>query len=407
MATPYTKLPFAEAITFFRSKLNLPTDSWTDIWQGAHSQAFVVAGATKERLLVDIRKAVDDAIANGTGIEKFRDAFRETVAKNGWDFNGGFNWRTRVIYNTNIRQAYNAGREKQMQNPELRKLRPYALYRHGDSAQPRQTHVAWDGTVLLHDDPWWNTHTPSNGWGCSCKKFMVNDRDLKRLGLSVSAKAPQLNEEERTVGVRGPNPRTVTTPAGIDPGFAYNVGDQPWGTQQSVVVTSNWSAGGANIWQISTEGNWQLSGLPRTVSARETKIGSTLTSTAAKTAALKKLFKGADEKVYDSHGAVLVNAESLVPTISNAHSKYIPAINDALTNPDEIWLSFDEHKKSNTMVMRRRIIKALKVDGEPEINMVLNVSKGFLESIEFLVPDKVRLFNISRQGSLLFKRTNK
>ena len=38
-------LPFAQAIEFFRAKLDLPTDAWDDIWQEAHDRAFVVAGA--------------------------------------------------------------------------------------------------------------------------------------------------------------------------------------------------------------------------------------------------------------------------------------------------------------------------------------------------------------------------
>lgn len=39
-----------------------------------------------------------------------------------------------------------------MAYPELRKKRPYGLYRHGDSAHPRPQHLAWNGTVLPLDD---------------------------------------------------------------------------------------------------------------------------------------------------------------------------------------------------------------------------------------------------------------
>ncbi|MCS5516202.1 phage minor head protein [Pseudomonas qingdaonensis] len=57
---------------------------------------------------------------------------------------------------------------------------PYGLYRHGD-ALTRPQHLAWDGTVLPLDDPWWSTHTPQNGWGCKCK-FMVSERDVEAAG---------------------------------------------------------------------------------------------------------------------------------------------------------------------------------------------------------------------------------
>ena len=48
----HTQLPFAEQIDFFRSKLNLPTESWTDIWQSEHDRAFVVAGRHARRVAV-------------------------------------------------------------------------------------------------------------------------------------------------------------------------------------------------------------------------------------------------------------------------------------------------------------------------------------------------------------------
>jgi uncharacterized protein with gpF-like domain len=119
----------------------------------------------REDLLADLRGAIDKAISSGTPLAEFRKDFDALVDKHGWTYNGGRNWRTRVIYDTNLRQSYNAGRERQMADPELRKIRPYGLYRHGHSIVPRQEHLAWDGIVLPLDHPWWQTHTPSNGWG--------------------------------------------------------------------------------------------------------------------------------------------------------------------------------------------------------------------------------------------------
>ena len=231
MAVEYGSLPFAEQIDFFRGKLNLPTASWTDIWQEMHSRSFVVAGAMRDDLLADLRSAVEKAISQGTTLAQFRKDFDALVDKHGWTYKGGRNWRTRVIYDTNLRQSYNAGRERQMADPELRKFRPYGLYRGGNSINPRQEHLAWNGIVLPLDHPWWATHTPANGWGCQCKKFMLSASDVERMGLTVADQAPPMNYHEVTVGKRGPNPRTVQVPKGIDPGFAYNPGVNPWGEE--------------------------------------------------------------------------------------------------------------------------------------------------------------------------------
>ena len=94
----YANLPFTEANAFFRDKLNLDTAAYTDIWQGMHSRAFVIAGATRDDVLTDIRAAVESAIAEGTTLEQFRQAFDTTVQKHGWAYKGGRGWRTRVIY---------------------------------------------------------------------------------------------------------------------------------------------------------------------------------------------------------------------------------------------------------------------------------------------------------------------
>jgi hypothetical protein len=41
---------------------------------------------------------VDKAITGGTTLEDFRKDFDRIVAKHGWDYNGGRNWRSKVIY---------------------------------------------------------------------------------------------------------------------------------------------------------------------------------------------------------------------------------------------------------------------------------------------------------------------
>ena len=215
--------PFDEQITFFRNKLNLPTASWTDIWQGQHDKAFVVAGAAKAELLTDLRGAVDGAIAEGETLAKFRKRFDAIVDKHGWSYNGGRDWRTRVIYDTNLRTSYAAGRYEQMQ--AVKELRPYWRYRHSHaSEEPRAEHLEWDGTVLDADDPWWDAHYPPNGWGCKCYVETLSERDLKDLGKTGPDKAPKVTQREVTVGTRGPNPRTVNVPDGIAPGFAYAPG---------------------------------------------------------------------------------------------------------------------------------------------------------------------------------------
>jgi hypothetical protein len=204
------------------NKKPLPAESWDSLWQEVHDMGFMVAGATNGAILKDLHLAVSKAITQGTTLEQFRKDFDETVAKNGWEYNGSRNWRTQVIYDTNVRQAYNAGREAQMADPELRKMRPYGLYKHGDSAVPRPEHLAWNGKVVPLDDPWWNTHSPMNGWGCSCKKFMLNKSDVEKRGLQITQGSDMPFSGTYTYTDKLGNKSEV--PVGIDPGFSYRPG---------------------------------------------------------------------------------------------------------------------------------------------------------------------------------------
>lgn len=227
----YGSLPFAEALEFFRQKLNLPTAKWDDLLGAAHDRAFVVAGATMADLLADLRAAVDKAISQGTTYQTFKKDFEKIVAERGWTgwtgegSKGGRAWRARVIYETNLYTSYAAGRFQQMK--EVANSRPYWRYRHSDAVTtPRPEHAAWNGKILRHDDPWWAAHAPPNGFGCKCYVETLAARDLKKLGIEP----PKANAGENMPfngTVKQINKKTgevIELPEGVDKGWDYQPG---------------------------------------------------------------------------------------------------------------------------------------------------------------------------------------
>ncbi|MDR1063652.1 MAG: hypothetical protein LBL48_06935 [Azoarcus sp.] len=210
-------LPFAEQIEFFRKKLNLPTKRWDDIKKAEHDRFFIVAGAEKADLLADLHEAVLKAERSGTTLETFRKDFRKIVEERGWHgwtgegTKAGENWRTRVIYETNLRTSYAAGRYAQLTDPDLLARRPYWKYVHADGVQnPRPQHLAWNGLVLRHDHPFWKTNYPPNGWGCGCTVTAV--------------RAPKEGDKtEPPPGWDKINEKTGELP-GIDRGWGYAPG---------------------------------------------------------------------------------------------------------------------------------------------------------------------------------------
>jgi len=208
--------PFAQQVAFFRAKLGtlIPTAGWRDVMRQQHDRAFMVAGAQNADLLSGLAAAVERTISQGGSIESFRDDFRQLVRQTGWDYSGEFNQRTRTIYRTNMSASYAAGRTAQLRDGDF----DFLMYKHGGSADPRPEHLAWDGLVLPADHPFWETHTPPNGWGCSCRVVgLRRPEDAARLGGDSSKELPK-GWDERDLATGG-------APRGIDEGWDYRPGD--------------------------------------------------------------------------------------------------------------------------------------------------------------------------------------
>lgn len=217
-------LPFEEAIAFFRDKLNLTSTGWTDVWQKANAKAFTVAGASTQALVEDFRREIEKALEDGTTLQEFRQRFDEIVRKHGWQHTGRPGWRARVIYETNLSMAYSAGRYAQQTEPETLAAFPYWQYVHSGARHPRKQHLAWNGTVLRADDPFWDWAYPPNGWGCGCRVRPVSEAGLKRQGRRGPDEAPErlpIREVNRKTG------EVLRGSQGVDIGFDYNPG-QVW-----------------------------------------------------------------------------------------------------------------------------------------------------------------------------------
>lgn len=371
MAVSAVSLPFREQNEFLRRKLNLPTESWTDIYTREHDYAFVVAGANRDELVADFRQAVEKAITGGTSLEEFRREFDAIVARHGWSYNGGRNWRSRVIYETNLRSSYMAGRYEQLM--AVREERPYWQYIHNDAVEhPREEHEAWNGMILHWSDPWWQYHFPINAWGCQCSVRALSQRDLERMGKTGPDTAPPIVMEQRIIGQRSPNgPRVVEVPKGIDPGFEYVPGQSRLNSQIPPELPDPPLPG-------STGGP----GLPNTRPAdelpapRPAPAGLLPPDLPAKdyAEAFLQAF-GADMDTpavfRDVLGERLVvgselftNAKGKLKSMKNERGPFMALLAAALRFPDEVWARVEWHHGQNKAVVRRRYVAQYLVEGE-------------------------------------------
>lgn len=244
MDKPSIKLGVVEpkdAIAAFTDRgLLQPTFRWQDVWQHEHDSRFAVAGVQREDVLAIFRKALEAKFAEGTSLREFVKTVRPALAAQGFwgdvevtDPTTGEkritkfdDKRLRLIFDTNVRQSYMAGKRRSilLHNPKQ-----LVCYLTQNDAYVRPQHAAWHNIVLPADDPWWDTHWPLNGWGCRCDVQPINQRSIDRLRpvLKARGEADFKYEAPPIQWLPYVNPYTgevKAVPRGIDPGFGHAPG---------------------------------------------------------------------------------------------------------------------------------------------------------------------------------------
>ncbi|WP_435626941.1 PBECR2 nuclease fold domain-containing protein [Candidatus Ferrigenium straubiae] len=421
-----SKFQFDQAIEFYRNKIKLPSSGWTDIWQEQHSHAFVVAGAAHDALVEDFYNAIQKAKWEGGGYDEFRTRFDEIVAKHGLAHNGAPSWRSKIIYDTNITQAYNAGRYKQ--RIALKEFRPYARYRHHSIEHPRLEHKAWDGLILPSDDPWFDTHEPQNGWGCKCGIDSLTSTEAQKLweksGKSGPDTAPPIEWEERVVGKNGSNPRTVRVPKGIDPGFAYNPG-KAWLEPHTVPPLQGYDA------VLKERGRpWPTTfkppAVPKPTSVPNTVLLPAETAPEVAVADFLDVFGASMEQgaaFTDAAGSTLAITKALFQDgsgefkwLSKAEKthrlEYVNLLAMTLIEPDEIWWVWvQDTVDKGKWRLKRRYLRAFELDGTNEYGVAVFEwgRTGWTGATAFMGTQKTEAaraayFDKQRIGRLVYKK---
>ena len=237
MAEPeILNVPDTEAIAHFRAKGFHIGFDWRDTSAGQHVASFTVAKVARLDILQDIRAAMDRVKAEGRTFDDFRNELEPILRRKGWwgrqRMVDPLTGQTRIvqlssprrlpiIFDTNLRMATAHGQWQRIER--LAGVMPYLRYSAVHDARTRPGHLAWHGTVLPWDHPFWRTHYPPNGWRCRCAVQQLGEDDLERFGLKVSDEPPRDWNTTRDWHDRR-NVKIHQIPLGIDPGFAHNVG---------------------------------------------------------------------------------------------------------------------------------------------------------------------------------------
>jgi SPP1 gp7 family putative phage head morphogenesis protein len=228
----------AEAVRYLQRRQQLtPTFDWRALWQEEHAHQFTVSRLARLDLLQSIHDGITASVQGDLSRRDWTRDIKGVLAQAGWwgtvdvrDPQTGEQVQTRfdprrlkLIYNVNTRMAYASGLWERVQRNK--RTHPYLRYITKDDSRVRDEHRQWHNLVLPVDDPFWATHYPPNGWGCRCRVVAVSQREYERgktpRGEEMVKNRPMLPTREWINRRTG---EVMQVPAGIDPGFGYNVG---------------------------------------------------------------------------------------------------------------------------------------------------------------------------------------
>ena len=221
---------------YLESKDVKPSFDWRDFSIEEHARSFTAAKTAGFDVARDLRDALVKAQREGLDFEDFRKGVEPTLRAKGWwgkklvadptsgdlvEARLGSAARLRTIYVANITSAYAAGAWERAQ--ATKRALPYLEYVISTALHKREEHLAWVGTILLVDDPWWLTHYPPNGFFCQCRTRQISAFEAEARGYDPeTAPRPQDFGEELWLNKR--TGEFERTPGGIDPGWAGNAG---------------------------------------------------------------------------------------------------------------------------------------------------------------------------------------
>ena len=409
----WAKLPFKEGIDFFKQKKALPTNTWRDIEKGAHDRAFVVAGLTRMSALEEIHTVIDKQMKTGISYNQFKKEFDTIIDRAGWNPKNR-EWRTRLIFETNIRTAYSAGQWAQLQDPNSKAL-IYIQYKHSGAEHFRPLHKSWDNLVLSRNDKFWATNLPPNGFGCKCTWLAISARSAKRMGKDGPDQNPydviKANGGDTTYQSANRSTGEIETlPRGVDPGWDYRPGE-------------SWLRGVTPLPENVLTRNRIIPNINFTdsmVEARDFPVAKLLSSSMTEEQLVQRFVaefggKGASTVFFDDKiGNILVIDEKLFKDAKGVwkvkkegRDEWLLAIARALQAPDEIFALLEYREKERVWKLKLRYLATFNVPGRAQPLMaIFDRGKNFWEGKTAFIQsgNQDGYVRSQRQGIRLYRR---
>jgi SPP1 gp7 family putative phage head morphogenesis protein len=376
---------FDEAIDWFRQRVPLERSEWDQLTEQARRQAFTVSGVAELDVVADVHQALLRAVEEGTSYSEFRRAVAANLTS-AWGRPQSA--RVRTIWQTNIQQAYSAGRYQQMTDPEMASARPYFMYDAVLDSRTSSICRNLNGTVLPQDDPFWDTHIPPLHFGC-------------RSGL-------------RSLTRRAAESRGITaTPPKEPPQTGFGARPQPgeWGRE--------WAKGQTEYanrpdWKPAFVGDaptFRDYGLPQRLPVNPMPVAllPTVEEVGGREAFYRLLEQRWGAREIDlempTGTIVKITEEALLKHVIGREDKrerFLPLLPDLVQRPAEIWLT-PEVNDRGTVVFKQRLVKVYEDSRNRSLIFSSEMLRGAWTGFTFFETKHISNLNKQRQGFLRWK----
>lgn len=182
----FASRPLEQAIRAFLKRDVVTRDVFDKMAVEAKRRAFTVAGMASTAMIDTVKSELANVIDAGSDLRDFREFARTRLEGAGWTPASPSHVET--IFRTNVMEAYNGGRHRQMSQPTVVALRPYWQVLNPNDGPPRQrkTHQECYLKVFRADDPVFPGGIPPWDFNCRDRMRSLSQRQVDKGGLSVT-----------------------------------------------------------------------------------------------------------------------------------------------------------------------------------------------------------------------------
>lgn len=172
---------FDEAYDYFANKFPVTEELAEQLGQYAGPRAWTVAGVAQLDIVLDVHRSLLKAIEQGTPLDEWKEAIEEKLTKAWGKKNSP---RVETIFRNASQQSFNAGRWRQMSDPAIAELRPYAEFDAIDDERTSEFCHEWDDTILLREEFAKRNACPQCHHRCRSQLRAVSEREAQRRGIT-------------------------------------------------------------------------------------------------------------------------------------------------------------------------------------------------------------------------------